>query len=212
MKKIIFFLITVQLIYATDWHTIIFDSKNNNVDEYKPKCIKDNEADPMNYFDKGYKITEKVNGNYNAEKNDLLVLITPTKNACEILRKKIIIGQRKVIDKAKQEERSYSSSSSNKKYITNMYDYSNSYANRDKIDNKGLKYSDGSSGYFVVKTSNMRGCIDLNVDSINSDIRGNGTSCDNAHNYWSYSSCGSSIKSSSGTYKDIVKRIVDECQ
>jgi len=211
MKKIIFFLITVQLIYATDWHTITFDSKNNNVDEYKPKCIKDNEADPMNYFDKGYKITEKVNGNYNAEKNDLLVLITPTKNACEILRKKIIIGQRKVIDKAKQEERSYSSSSSNKKYITNIYDYSSSYANRDKIDNKGLKYSDGSSGYFVVKTSNMRGCIDLNVDS-NSDIRGNGTSCDNAHNYWSYSSCGSSIKSSSGTYEDIVKRIVDECQ
>jgi hypothetical protein len=100
----------------------------------------------------------------------------------------------------------------NKKYITNIYDYSSSYANRDKIDYKGLKYSDGSSGNFVVKTSNMRGCIDLNIDSINSGIRGSGTSCDNAHNAWLYHSCGSSMKSSSGSYEDIVKRIVDECQ
>lgn len=98
------------------------------------------------------------------------------------------------------------------RYITNVYDYSSSYANRDNIDTKGLKYSDGSSGGFFVKRSSMSGCIDLTVISNGSGITGSATSCDNAHNYWAYYSCGNGQKSGKGSYGDIVERIVDECK
>lgn len=101
------------------------------------------------------------------------------------------------------------SNNSSKKHITKSHDV---YSNTNLVQ-QTLTYSDGSTGWFyVTDKTTMSGCVSLTVLSTGSGINGGGTSCDNNHNQWSYYSCGSGTKRANGSYEDIVKRIVDECQ
>jgi len=209
VKKIVFFLITVQLVYATDWYIVTFDFTNDNVDKFNQRCIKDNDADPMNYFDKGYEMTEMGNGDYSGRKDDLSILISPTKKACEIIRNKIITLYNKKKEKAKQEERSYlNNSNTSKRYITSWGTQNYSPSHPTVWQYANMKLDDGSTmNAFARVPAYSSDCS--NVSIINRTISGGAAKC--SGNTWSVWGCSGRTPAFNGSYSEIVEEIVRLC-